>query len=360
MKPSHFLHPLLILILLCTRTSAQTPIPFDSPRWSIKADSATRETFDGREALRILKGAATLPDAHFTNGIIEFDIAFHQKRSFPGIRFRIQDSANAENYYLRPHQSGNPDAQQYYPEYNASGSWQLYYGDGFNNAHTLPFDHWLHIKMLISGSRAEIYFDNEKTPALYISHLLRPLAEGMIQLQNGYDQPAWFANFTMTPMTSVPLLNATATPPTLPETMVKTWQVSQPFAESDIENIVHHPNLLHWEKFTADFRGISDLSSLARVTKTTNTIICRLSVDAPQDIVKKLSFGFSDRIRVYCNGKLLYAGADVFMSRDYRFLGTIGFFDTVFPELKKGQNEIWLAISEDYGGWGVQARLDSL
>ena len=36
--------------------------------------------------------------------------------------------ANYENFYIRPHQSGNPDANQYQPVFNGSASWQLYYG----------------------------------------------------------------------------------------------------------------------------------------------------------------------------------------------------------------------------------------
>ncbi|HVX52080.1 MAG TPA: hypothetical protein VHB48_18115 [Chitinophagaceae bacterium] len=36
----------------------------------------------------------------------------------------------------------------------------------------------------------------------------------------------------------------------------------------------------------------------------------------------------------------------------------MGFYDAVFLNLKKGDNEVVFAISEDFGGWGVMARLD--
>jgi hypothetical protein len=52
----------------------------------------------------------------------------------------------------------------------------------------------------------------------------------------------------------------------------------------------------------------------------------------------------------------LYRGDDSYRSRDYRFLGSIGWFDTVYLPLHAGQNELVLAISESFGGWGVQAR----
>jgi hypothetical protein len=51
---------------------------------------------------------------------------------------------------------------------------------------------------------------------------------------------------------------------------------------------------------------------------------------------------------------LLYDGQDVFLSRDYRFLGTIGYFDDVYLDLKKGKNELWIAVSENFGGWGLK------
>ena len=46
------------------------------------------------------------------------------------------------------------------------------------------------------------------------------------------------------------------------------------------------------------------------------------------------------------------------MSRDYRFLGTIGYFDAVYLQLKKGRNDLWIAVSENFGGWGIKAKLE--
>ena len=52
----------------------------------------------------------------------------------------------------------------------------------------------------------------------------------------------------------------------------------------------------------------------------------------------------------------LYRGDDSYRLRDYRFLGSIGWFDTVYLPLQAGPNELVLAVSETFGGWGVQAR----
>lgn len=83
-----------------------------------------------------------------------------------------------------------------------------------------------------------------------------------------------------------------------------------------------------------------------------------MTINADKPGVRKLTFGFSDRARVYLNKQLLYAGEDNFMSRDYRFLGTIGYFDAVYLNLKQGPNELWIAVSENFGGWGIKAKLE--
>ena len=63
---------------------------------------------------------------------------------------------------------------------------------------------------------------------------------------------------------------------------------------------------------------------------------------------------------VYLNDKLLYFGKDAYMSRDYRFLGTVGFYDMLFLPLKKGDNELWFVVSEDFGGWIIKAKLEDM
>ena len=355
---------ILLLLIACLKSAAQTVVPFNSARWKITGQEAVQEEYQGKQCLKLTNGRAVLQDAAFKNGIIEFDIAVTQARYFPGMGFRTQDENNTEEFYLRPHQSGNPDALQYYPEYNGDGAWQLYYGDGFNNPHRILFDRWMHVKLLVKDTAAEIYLDNETTPALFIKKLYRPVAAGMIMLENVWLVAARYADFTYTATDNVTLANKPQPYPPLQPGTVTTWQVSTAFDEA---TIVDKPLLsavntrsLGWQTLPTDGRGVADLSKLAGTKQGANTVFAKLVVESDKVQVKKLSFGFSDRVRVYCNGKLLYSGEDVFQSRDYRFLGTIGYWDAVYLDLKKGKNEVWIAVSEDYGGWGVMAKLEDL
>ena len=88
-----------------------------------------------------------------------------------------------------------------------------------------------------------------------------------------------------------------------------------------------------------------------------NTVLARTTIQAERAQTQQLDFGFSDRARVFLNGVPLYRGDDTYRSRDYRFLGSIGWHDTVYLPLEAGDNELSVAVSEDFGGWGVQARL---
>jgi hypothetical protein len=59
-------------------------------------------------------------------------------------------------------------------------------------------------------------------------------------------------------------------------------------------------------------------------------------------------------VTVLLNGRPLYSGDDAYQSRDYRFLGSIGWYDSVYLPLVEGRNELVMAVSEAFGGWGFR------
>ena len=96
--------------------------------------------------------------------------------------------------------------------------------------------------------------------------------------------------------------------------------------------------------------------------KGKNCAFARIIIQSDKDQVKKVTFGFSDKVRLYFNDQLLFSASDTWRSRNYRFLGTIGYYDEIYLPLKKGDNELWLAISEAMpdDGWGVQAKFSDM
>jgi len=88
-------------------------------------------------------------------------------------------------------------------------------------------------------------------------------------------------------------------------------------------------------------------------------VYARTMIESDHDQVKRLSIGYSDEVSVFLNGKILYRGRSAQSFRDPGFLGIMNpENDAVYLPLKKGSNELLLAVSELGGGWGIICRLE--
>jgi hypothetical protein len=87
-------------------------------------------------------------------------------------------------------------------------------------------------------------------------------------------------------------------------------------------------------------------------------VYARASISSERDQVKKLYIGYSDDVSVFLNDRILFRGRSAQNFRDPGFLGIINAEnDAVYLPLKKGRNELMLAVSELGGGWGFICRL---
>jgi hypothetical protein len=160
----------------------------------------------------------------------------------------------------------------------------------------------------------------------------------------------------------------TPTPTSVPANgtggVVTRWQISnvvnRRLFEKQYQLTPDIKKKLTWSMHTSEPSGTINLARFGKWEDTANTMVAKLIIESTTDEVKELFFGFSDFVTVYLNDKALYYGADNFMSRDYRFLGTIGYFDKLFLPLKKGTNELWFVVSENFGGWGVKAKFENM
>src|SRR6185437_4654633 len=95
------------------------------------------------------------------------------------------------------------------------------------------YDRWMHVKLVVSGTRAELYVDGDSVVQI-VPRLRGPQGAGEVGVLSG--NGARFANFVVRPDRTPPL--AIAAPAALaardstPATIVRTWRVSTPFAES--------------------------------------------------------------------------------------------------------------------------------
>jgi len=87
-------------------------------------------------------------------------------------------------------------------------------------------------------------------------------------------------------------------------------------------------------------------------------VYARTIIDSDRDQVRKLSIGYSDDVSVFLNGRILFRGRSAQNFRDPGFLGIVNpENDAIYLPLKKGRNELVLAVSELGGGWGFICRL---
>ena len=349
---------LLAVAHLAARSGGAQQQPFDTSTWDIRAAESRIEPYRGRPALLLRNGTAWLKGSRFENGSIEFDVAFANVLAFPGIAFRAASRGDYELLYMRAQLSGTPHATQYTPVLHGLYGWQIYTGPAYEAAPQWTYDRWMHVKLVVSGTRAELYVDSD-TVVQVVPRLRGAQATGEI----GFvvvPGSARFANVVLRPE-SAPRL--TGTPPTVrdsaPATIVRSWRVSAPFAESSLigaNELTAVPGG-KWSVLGVEERGIANLARLAPFDSSHNTVVAAVTLDATQATTVPMRFGFSDRVRVFLNGRLLYAGNDGFGTRDADFLGTVGLFDELALPLRRGRNELWFAVSETFGGWAITADL---
>lgn len=353
--------PSLVLLVQVGLAPPSDPgaVPFTDSRWRFDAERAEIVQMDGREALRLHNGRATLLDAGFEDGVIEFDMMVPPNRGFHGLYFRLHDGGNAEYFYIRPHQSGNEDANQYTPVFNGMVGWQLYFGPRFSAPTEYRFGAWMGVKLVVSGDRADVYIDSAE-PVLRVALKNRSVA-GPLVLDSNL-APVHYAGFRFDRRDDPPIAPAGNTAPPPEEGTVLAWDVSSPFDEGRLAAVTslaaEHLEPLSWQRLEVEEEGYANLARVASRSPESNTVLARVRMQANEATVRTIRFGYSDRVRVYLNGELLYAGDNGYQTRDYRYLGTIGLFDAVPLRLRPGENELLFAVSESFGGWGIMARVD--
>lgn len=353
------LGPLLTLLHVAAAHAQQ---PFDTAAWDVSGKESRVESYRGRSALLLRDGAAWLRGSRFKDGTIEFDIAFGDALGFPGIAFRAATRHDYELFYLRQQLSGEPHATQYTPVFHDLYAWQIYAGPAWEGTARWSYDHWMHVKLVVSGPRAELYVDAD-TAVQVIPRLRGPegagevgfvVAPGTVHIANVVVRPA--------DVTS-PAARAPATRDSTPATIIRSWRVSPPFAESllvqrnQLDAVPGATRSGAWTVLSVEERGIANLARLAGIANGHNTVVAAITLSADRARTVRLRFGFSDRVHVYLNGRLLYAGNDGFGTHDPDFLGIVGLFDELALPLRKGPNELWFAVSETFGGWAVTADL---
>src|SRR5262249_8066397 len=91
----------------------------------------------------------------------------------------------------------------------------------------------------------------------------------------------------------------------------------------------------------------SDFTKRLEPPPGTRVVYARTTIASDREQVKKLAIGYSDEVTVFLNGRPLWRGRSAQSFRDPGFLGIVSpDDDAVYLPLKKGNNELVLAVSE--------------
>ena len=193
---------------------------------NVKAELAN---YRGRPAIRLLDDSgpppsqspnqaggslamAFLSGSDFEDGTIEADLAGAPRsgagegaRGFVGIAFRIQpDGSHFECFYLRPTngRAGDQLRRNHSTQYisNPDFPWERLRGEtpGVYESYTdLEPGVWTSVKIVVSGTHAELYVNGASQPCLVVNDLKLGKTHGKVALWIGPDTDAHFARVTL-------------------------------------------------------------------------------------------------------------------------------------------------------------------
>lgn len=342
---------------------AQETLEFSGAVWQKRGDARIAGDLDGRKALQVRSAFLTLTDADFSDGTIEVWVRNSGIRSFFGVGFRAQENG-FEDVYLRPHNSGRFDALQYTPVYHQISAWQLY--PEHNAAIELTPNRWQKLRLVVNGPHLRVFFGNAAEPALKTDRLERGKSRGGLVLKAFLPPgtapevyPNAFADLVVKPAEATVPYPPVAKP--APDSgLIAAWALSPSFPEPEDPGALPSAQEGQWHRALADAQGRVNIARWAARPEGDRraTVLARVVLESRQKQVARLGYGFSDAGTVFLNGRPLVKADNTFLSRSQRYLGIMRVDnDVLFLPLEKGENELVIAVSEAFGGWGVTARL---
>ncbi len=348
----------------------------DSIHWDLQGKTDFVD-YQGRQSIFLNGGAALLNDFVMRDAIIDFDVSTPASRGFFGVQFRIDSTgANGEYLYLRQHYSGQPDAMQYTPVIGGGINWQIYNGPGFTGAVDIPHNEWFHLRIIIKGAQAYLYVKDMNNPALVMNDLKSGVERGSVALVVLMGE-TYFSDFKIQ---TTPDADWVRNEPPMMPGILTGWELSPSYDALSVDPerplTVAETDTTQWQSVETEAPGFvtiyryrsaprirvtfaNDFSKRLEPQPGSKLIYARCIINSTSDGVKKLCIGYSDEVSVFLNGNILFRGRSAQNFRDTRFLGIVDpENDAVYLPLKKGRNELILALSELGGGWGFICRLE--
>lgn len=353
-----------ILNLAIAAQPSAANVAMKAESWEFQPQKVEFLEYKSKPAMKILPGAGPviLKALDFTNGTIEFDFEPLDPR-FATVYFRWQNANENECFYFRTARAGNPtaeDAVQYAPYLGGINLWDML-GHFQGNA-TFQKQAWNHIKLVVSGSQMRAYVNSETQPTLAIPRLEGNVTNGRI----AFEGEAIIANLVIKPNAVEGLSPLAGIDPTDNDPRyLRHWQLSEsaviPKGIDFSYDLLPKPEAA-WTPIEAERRGLINLTRKFGKADVRRIAWLKVKLKSASAQTRKLAFGFSDEVWVLINGKLLYVDKNWYTHPIRKEPeGRCSIENTTFNlPLNAGDNELLIGVANDFYGWGIVARIDSL
>jgi hypothetical protein len=371
---------LTLLLLGTTTLSAGTPpsrtVPLRPDAWTA-TDSIRFVSHLGRPALYINRGVALARETAMANGVLEMDVAATEATNFLGVVFRAASPRFSNVVFLRPGASGTEEAVQYGPAFNSVGvAWQVYHGEGANAVAELPRDRWIHVRLELDGPVARLWLDSATTPTLVVPRVVQSGGTGLGVWTGAFGRGAYFSNIRYT---AAPAPRAAPPEPAPRPGTIREWEISSPI-EAGQFTPERLPDLgrLTWERVRVEPEGFvllnryreapvggvpRDSTGAVMVDSVmtgridgSRIVYARTTITAAGDEIRRLEYAYSNGAVLYLNGRPVAFAMNPGGLRGLGVMAKAG--DAAYLPLRRGRNELVLAVIQLTGGWAFSARLE--
>ncbi|AEE53317.1 hypothetical protein [Haliscomenobacter hydrossis] len=340
-------------------------IPLTPEKWDFQAGKVDFVDYKGQKSMKLApnSGQVVLKDWVFKDGTIEFDVELILPEFAQSIYFHRKDEKEQEIVYLRVGTIGNKltnNAIQYTPYFDAINMWDMY--PQYQGPAPIKGGDWNHIKLVISGHQMRVYMNNQAQPVLEIPKLEGNLTEGSI----AFEGASYIANLQIKPNETEGLTPQEGVDLSNHETnYLRKWAISSP-TDLPPGSEAFLGNQPKAEQFTdsihAERAGFINLTRKFGGNKSRKVVWLKTKIMAKENVKTKLQLGFSDEVWVFLNKQTVFVDKNLFQQAAMRKYpeGRMSKDNASFDiNLKPGENELLIAIANDFYGWGIVARLES-
>ncbi|HEY9048515.1 MAG TPA: family 16 glycoside hydrolase [Ohtaekwangia sp.] len=333
-------------------------------RWTFQEGKVQFLDYKGRRVMQLQQqsGPVILKDVVFKDGIIEYDIEPVSTEFANSVYFHRKNEKEQEILYLRVQKIGNKFANegiQYCPYFDGVNMWDMY--PQYQAPAPARAGEWNHIKLVISGKQMHVFVNTKLI--LQIPKLEGRESEGSI----AFEGAAYISNIEIKPGETEGISPAEGADLTKHEAnYIRSWAVTQPSflaVGTEPTAVMDLPkNELFSGKAEAETAGLVNLTRQFGDSEKRRLVWLRAKIITKEPVKTNLQLGFSDEIWVYLNNQLTYVDKNLFTQNMRKYPdGRLSVQNgRVALNLKQGINDLMIGVANDFYGWGIIARLETI